>query len=121
MSLCVLTGTKVTTFAISFFTLVWTHSVEKVEWQEDWKIINSKLKIVESRVKGSGAGMEPPADSKLIKGWWVYKPKVSAKDELILATSETNIKNWNICFNGNCEELPKNQNKPLKLYACDSK
>ena len=56
MSLCVLTGTKVTTFAISFFTLVWTHSVEKVEWQEDWKIINSKLKIVESRVKGSGAG-----------------------------------------------------------------
>ena len=59
MSLCVLTGTKVTTFAISFFTLVWTHSVEKVEWQEDWKIINSKLKIVEARVKGSGAGMEP--------------------------------------------------------------
>ena len=48
MSLCVLTGTKVTTFAISFFTLVWTHSVEKVEWQEDWRIINSKLKIVEA-------------------------------------------------------------------------
>ncbi len=57
MSLCVLAGAKVTTFAISFFTLVWTHSVEKVEWQEDWKIINSKLKIVESRVKGSGAGI----------------------------------------------------------------
>ena len=25
--------------------------------------------------------MEPPANLKLIKGWWVYKPKVSAKDE----------------------------------------
>jgi hypothetical protein len=42
------------------------HSVEKVEWQEDWRIIISKLKIVDARVKGSGAGMEPPADSKLI-------------------------------------------------------
>ena len=36
-------------------------------------------------------------------------------------TTVTNIKNWNICFNGKCEELPKNENKPLKLYACDSK
>jgi len=121
MSLCILTGAKVTTFAISFFTLTWTHSIEKVEWQEDWKIINSKLKIVEARIKGSGAGMEPPSNAKLIKGWWVYKPQVSAKDELILATSETNIKNWSICFDGTCEELPRNQNKPLKLYACDSK
>ena len=42
MSLCVLAGAKVTAFAISFFTLAWTHSIEKVEWQEDWKIINSK-------------------------------------------------------------------------------
>ncbi|NBV93522.1 MAG: DUF1850 domain-containing protein, partial [Proteobacteria bacterium] len=33
-------------------------------------------------------------------------------------TSETNIKNWNICFDGKCQELPKNENKPLKLYAC---
>jgi hypothetical protein len=121
MSLCVLAGAKVTTFAISFFTLTWMHSVEKVEWQEDWRIINSKLKIIEARIKGSGAGMEPPDDAKLVKGWWVYKPSISAKDELILATSQTNIKNWNICFNGKCKELPKNENKPLKLYVCDSK
>ena len=51
MSLCVLAGTKVATFAVSIFTLTWLHSVEKTEWQEDWKIINSKLKIVEARVK----------------------------------------------------------------------
>ncbi len=121
MSLCILAGTKITTFAVSFFTLTWFHSVEKTEWQEDWKIINSKLKIVEARIKGSGAGMEPPENSKLVKGWYVYSPKVSTKDEILLATSETNIKNWSVCFNGKCQELPKNGNKPLKLYVCDSK
>jgi hypothetical protein len=121
VSLCVASSLKVVSYAVSLFTLTWFHSVEKVEWQEDWKIINSKLKIIEARVKGSGAGMDPPENSKLIKGWWIYKPKISAKDELILATSEANIKNWSICFNGKCEELPKNENKPLKLYVCNSK
>jgi hypothetical protein len=121
MSLCVLVGAKVTTFAVSFFTLSWLHSVERIEWQEDWKITNSKLQIVEARVKGSGAGMEPPVDSKLIKGWYVYKPKVGPKDEVLLATSETNIKNWSVCFDNKCVELPKNENNPLKLYVCNSK
>jgi len=121
MSLCILTGSKVTVFAISFFTLSWSHSVEKVEWQEDWKINNSKLKIVEARIKGSGAGMEPPADARLIDGWYIYQPKLEEKSEIYLATSKANIKNWNICFNGKCHELEKNENKPLKLYPCDSK
>jgi len=38
MSLCILSGLKLSTFALSFFTLSWTHSVEKIEWQEDWFI-----------------------------------------------------------------------------------
>ncbi|MFX6230366.1 DUF1850 domain-containing protein, partial [Acinetobacter baumannii] len=24
--------------AVAAFTLSWTHSVEKVEWQEDWRV-----------------------------------------------------------------------------------
>ncbi len=69
MSLCILTGAKITTIAISFFTLSWTHSVEKTEWQEDWKINNTKLELIEARVQGSGAGMDPPDGSKYTK--WV--------------------------------------------------
>jgi hypothetical protein len=72
-------------------------------------------------VKGSGAGMEIPDNSKFIKGWYVYHPKVSAKDEILLATSETNIQNWNLCYGGRCQKLPKNKNEPLKLYVCDIK
>ena len=121
MSLCVVSGLKTVVYTVSFFTLSWSHSVEKTEWQELWKIEKDKLVLKEARIKGSGAGMEPPEKSKLIEGWWVYKPKVSPKNELILANSEINIKNWNICYGGKCQELPKNKNKPLKLHVCDSK
>ncbi len=38
MSLCILAAAKTSIFAVSLFTLSWTHSVEKIEWQEDWKI-----------------------------------------------------------------------------------
>ena len=61
MSLCILSGAKLTTIAISLFTLSWTHSVEKIEWQENWQINKSNLEIVEARIKGSGAGMPPLA------------------------------------------------------------
>ena len=60
MSLCILSGFKLSTFALSLFTLSWTHSVEKIEWQEDWIINDNQLEIVEARVQGSGAGMAVP-------------------------------------------------------------
>ena len=121
MSLCVASSLKIASYAVSLFTLTWSHSVEKVQWQEDWKIVNNKFEIVEARIKGSGAGMEPPEDSKLVNGWWVYKPKNIKQKEIILATSNTNIENWKLCLSGECFELPNNKNNPLKLYVCDSK
>ena len=121
MSLCVASSLKIASYAVSLFTLTWSHSVEKVQWQEDWKIVNNKFEIVEARIKGSGAGMEPPEDSKLVNGWWVYKPKNIKQNEIILATSNTNIENWKLCLMGECFELPNNKNNPLKLYVCDSK
>ena len=110
MSLCVASSLKIASYAVSLFTLTWSHSVEKVQWQEDWKIVNNKFEIVEARIKGSGAGMEPPEDSKLVSGWWVYKPKNIKQNEIILATSNTNIENWKLCLRGECFELPNNKN-----------
>ena len=43
MILCILSGLKLSTFALSFFTLSWTHSVEKIEWQEYWIINHNQL------------------------------------------------------------------------------
>ena len=119
MILCILSGLKLSTFALSFFTLSWTHSVEKIEWQEDWIINHNQLEIVEARVQGSGAGMEVPEGSKFVDGWWVYRPKDIKTNELLLATSNTNIQNWKICFNGSCSVLKNNEEQPIKIYPCE--
>ena len=68
-ALCVLSAGKTITLAASLFTLSWTHSVERVRWEEDWRVTPAGLEIVEARVKGSGAGMEPPPDAVLKNGW----------------------------------------------------
>ena len=72
MSLCILAAGKTTVLAVSAFTLSWTHSVEKTRWEEDWRVTPAGLEIVEARVKGSGAGMEPPEGAVLKDGWWTY-------------------------------------------------
>ncbi|MDP3514392.1 MAG: DUF1850 domain-containing protein, partial [Sulfuritalea sp.] len=43
----------------------WMHSIEKIRWEEDWRIEGRTLVIAEARIRGSGAGMEPPAGAVL--------------------------------------------------------
>ena len=74
LSLCLASAGAVKALALAAFTLAWTHSIEKVEWQEDWRITPAGLELVEARVKGSGAGMEPPPEARLINGWFRWKP-----------------------------------------------
>jgi hypothetical protein len=59
--------------ALAAFTLAWTNSVEKVEWQEDWRVTPQGLQLVSARVKGSGAGMEPPPEARLSDGWFQWQ------------------------------------------------
>ncbi len=73
MSLCI-SGAETLRLAVTAFTLAWTHSVEHVRWEEDWRVTPAGLQVVEARVRGSGAGMEPPPDARLRDGWWVYVP-----------------------------------------------
>ncbi|WP_442771579.1 DUF1850 domain-containing protein [Paenirhodobacter enshiensis] len=58
--LCLATGTKVLAFAVSTFTLSWTHSVQRTEWWERWEVTEAGIRPVEARVTSSGAGMEAP-------------------------------------------------------------
>jgi hypothetical protein len=39
LSLCLTSAGVVKTLSLAAFTLGWTHSVEKIDWQEDWRII----------------------------------------------------------------------------------
>ncbi len=74
------------------FTLAWTHSIEKVRWEEDYQVQAAiagapRLLALSARIQGSGAGMEPPPDAVLRDGWWHYTPAVRHPETLPLSRS----------------------------------
>ncbi|HAO43577.1 MAG TPA: DUF1850 domain-containing protein, partial [Afipia sp.] len=99
MSLCLATAGVVKSLAVAAFTLSWTHSVEKIVWQEDWRVTPQGLEIVEARVKGSGAGMEPPPEARLADGWFRWKPQLPILPEVALGNSGL-AGEWRVCRDG---------------------
>jgi hypothetical protein len=118
MSLCVLAGGKTVAIAVSAFTLAWTHSVEKTAWEEDWRVTPAGLELAEARIKGSGAGMEPPEGSVLKDGWWVYAPRVSPVRRLALAASGATASGWSICTGGTCTVYGEEAGADVVLTPC---
>lgn len=112
LSLCLASAGVVKTLSVAAFTLVWTHSVEKVEWQEDWRITARGLELVEARVKGSGAGMEPPPNARLSPGWFRWKPERPAMPEVILGNSGA-AGEWRLCSAGKCRTLSDILGQPV--------
>ncbi|MEW6640687.1 MAG: DUF1850 domain-containing protein [Pseudomonadota bacterium] len=104
MGLCLVSAGVTKVLQVTAFTLVWTHSVEKVDWQEDWRIEGGALRLVEARVKSSGAGMEPPPEARLVDGWWRWAPQVAAPPDLVLGNSGA-AGEWRICAGGSCRTL----------------
>lgn len=120
MSLCILAAGKMVTFSVAAFTLSWTHSVERTRWEEDWKVTPIGLQLVEARVKGSGAGMEPPEDAVLKEGWWSYAPKIGPQRRVILAASGATGDGWTLCSVQGCRELGKGAGSTIVLEPCES-
>jgi hypothetical protein len=118
VSLCILAAGKVTTLAVAAFTLSWTHSIEKTRWEEHWRVTPAGLEIVEARVKGSGAGMEPPESAVLENGWWVYQPQISPQPKVMLAASGATEGGWSLCAEGSCLELGTVPGAAIELSAC---
>jgi hypothetical protein len=104
LSLCLASLGVVKTLSVAAFTLVWTHSIEKVDWQEDWRIDPKELELVQARVKGSGAGMEPPADGRLVNGWFQWQPRRAPMPEVVVGNSGA-AGDWRLCSDGNCRTL----------------
>jgi hypothetical protein len=104
LSLCLASAGIVKTLAFAAFTLAWTHSIEKVEWQEDWRVTPQGLELVQARVKGFGAGMEPPPEAGLVDGWFQWQPHRAALPEVVLGNSGA-AGEWRLCTDGNCRTL----------------
>jgi hypothetical protein len=89
---------------VSEFTLAWTHSVEKVLWEEDYRVERGGFTPLEARVRGSGAGMEPPPGSVLRDGAWHYAPDRGLLPRLALSVSAY-ASDYRLCAGGRCKML----------------
>lgn len=104
MALCMSAGAVSVTLFVHSFTLAWMHSVEKIRWEEQWKIEGKSLHVTDASVRGSGAGMEPPLDAIFKEGAWYYTPNVPPLHELRLAHSPF-TKEYELCFDHHCTPL----------------
>ncbi len=99
--LCLAAGALTAILGTDAATLSWTHSVEKVEWQEDYRAVDGTLRVEAARIRGSGAGMEPPADAVLRDGWWTFEPQMARLPALLLAQSGA-AGDYRLCWAGKC-------------------
>lgn len=102
--LCVAAGAVSAMLVVQSFTLAWMHSIEKVRWEEDWVIERNRLQPVAARIKGTGAGMEPPPDAVLRDGAWHYRPVVGAMERVNLAHSPY-TSGYELCLSSGCRPL----------------
>jgi hypothetical protein len=104
LSLCLASSGVVKALALAGFTLAWTHSVEKTAWQEDWRVTPEGLALVQARVKGSGAGMEPPPEARLVDGWFQWQLQRAPLQRIVLGNSGA-AGEWRICAEGQCRTI----------------
>lgn len=103
------------------FTLAWTHSIEKVRWEEDWQVRGLTVVPVAARVRGSGAGMEPPPGSILRDGWYHYVPAVAPLDRVTLSRRGY-AADYELCWDGTCRPMASvaapGPDGTTDLFAC---
>lgn len=104
MPLCLSAGAISAWVGVQTFTLAWMHSIEKVRWEEDWQVDRAGLRVVAARIKGTGAGMEPPPDARFADGAWHYTPTVEPQAHVLLAHSPY-VAGYELCLSGRCRPL----------------
>lgn len=101
---CVITGGALLALPTAQVTLAWTHSVERVRWEEDYLAVERGLLPVAARVRGSGAGMEPGEEAVLRGGWWHWQPAQRPHEVLRLSRSDFGG-DHELCWDGSCRSL----------------
>ena len=118
-ALCLAGADALVRIATLSFTLSWTHTVQKTHWEEDWRIDQDQLVLVEARVQGSGAGMEPPPGAKLEHGFYTWWP-LTAVPEVTLRQSSS-AGDWTLCAQDGCATVAARLGRPadpVRLAPC---
>ena len=121
--ICLAAGALVATLAVNNFTLAWTHSIEKVRWEEDWRADSGALVLDPARIRGTGAGMEPPENAVLKDGVWHYRPAKTRHDVLRL-THSPYVRGYEFCSLGQCRALVDllpgiDNNVVIEIRSCE--
>ena len=122
MSLCLSAGGTVLALALQTFSLSWTHSVERTEWREEWRLLGERLVVESASVSGSGAGMEIPEGAILRDGAWHYRPALPPQAQVIFADAGRGAGDWRLCSAGTCRnvsDLVPSRGASFTLSICD--
>lgn len=104
------------------FTLTWTHSVEKIVWREAYVLAPGGLHLTEAAVQGTGAGMEPPPEARLVDGWYVYAPDRTVAEIVVPDSDFTGP--MTLCAGERCAPVsdwarrPAADTTPVRLWSC---
>ncbi|MGV6395277.1 DUF1850 domain-containing protein [Pseudomonas caspiana] len=108
---------------VSHFTLAWNHTIEKIRWEEDYRVTPQGLLLGEARVRGAGAGMEIPQGARLQNGSWHYRRMLPPLQPLNLGrTPEAG--DFELCFDGSCRLMsewvgaPNAKDAAIELWTC---
>jgi len=104
-------------------TLAWEHTVEKVRWEEDYRLEGSRLLLTEARVRGTGAGMDIPDDAVFTAGVWRYRPALSPLAQITITNSLLPL-GYDLCVDGKCSRLHDvigDEERQLTISACPAK
>lgn len=122
MELCLLAAGATIRLGTVALTLAWTHSIEKIRWEEDYRATPAGIVLTEDRLQGTGAGMEPPAGAKFDGQWWRYNPQVGPLPQVVLRRSGMTVGDWEVCMAGTCKPmgtyLPDPKADPVTLTTC---
>jgi hypothetical protein len=103
-ALCITVGALTAVLPAQRFTLAWEHTVEKQRWEEDYIVAGDWLFLSAARIRGSGAGMEPPPEAVREGTIWRYRPADPWRRALHLARSEFGT-DYELCIDGDCRPL----------------
>lgn len=118
--LCLLAGAVVANLGTGALTLTWRHSVEKILWAEDWRQVPDGLSLDAARVRGSGAGMDPPPEAVLRDGSWTWHPRLPVLPEIVLRRSGYTA-DYRVCRGAQCRPMSDfvgMQADPVTLKPC---